>query len=319
MAEPRKGAVARPAKRRRGLVLAGGGLKVAYAGGVLERLLPALEHNAPRASFAHVQACSSGVFNAAMMAQGKDGPDIGEAWRGLRPLRALSVNWSQVWRLFRADSLLTWNRFMKNVVRPSTDGWGLEFPKGPTHRGCEYVFNAYDFTRHALVSFTPATLDEEAFKACIALPRWFPPVHLALGPDEATDVVVDAVFATDSNAAALVDPALELNEIWVIWTVDVQGTWRNGWVSNYFRMLEQAAAAAYRGERDLIIKAGFTPASAVPKRVGPPPKILYEIGGDVPAHYLFTFTRGAVRRAVRQGFDDTTMYLNTYRHLWATP
>ena len=180
------------------------------------------------------------------------------------------------------------------------------------------MFNAYDFTRHALVSFSPETLDEEAFKACIALPRWFPPVHRSLGPDEPTDVLVDAVFATDSNAAALIEPDLELEEIWVIWSVDVRGIWRKGWVGNYFRMLEQSAAAAYRRERELIIKAGFTPANAVPKGAGPPPKILYEIGGDVPAHYLFTFTQGAVRRAVDQGFNDAATYLEEHRHLWAT-
>jgi predicted acylesterase/phospholipase RssA len=308
----------RPAERRRGLVLAGGGMKAAYAGGVLERLLPALGHTAGGSSFRHVQACSSGVFNAAMMAQGKEGPDIGEAWRRVRPLRGLSPNWSQLWKVFRADSLLKYDRFMKNVVKLKTrDGWGLEFPLSPSDPACKYVFNAYDFSRHALVAFSAESLDEEAFKACVALPRWFPPVDLPPAEGQPPDVFVDAVFATDSNAAVLADEDLGLEEIWVIWTVDVQGVWRNGWANNYFRMLEQSAAAAYRRERDLICKADFVPAHDVERGAARPSKILYEISGDVPVHYLFTFTRGAMRRAVRQGFEDADRYLLEHLHLWA--
>jgi predicted acylesterase/phospholipase RssA len=322
--------------RRRGLVLAGGGLKAAYAAGVLEQLLPALGHKADQTAFSHVEACSSGIFNAAMMGQGREGPEIGQKWRSYRPLRALSVNWSQLIQLFWAESLFTFDRMMDNVVLSKTrHGWGLTLPFDACDPDCTYRFNAYDFTSHAVVSFAPNELEENQFLACVALPRWFPPVALDVdegkvpGPPCAADVIgdlgackrkhvfVDAVFATDSNAAVLVEA--DLDEIWVIWTVDVRGQWRDGWVNNYFRLLEQAAASAYRRERQVICDAGFTPANTVDAGAPCPPKILYEIAGDVPHHYLFGFTRGGVCRAVDQGAADAWAYLDRHRGLWGQP
>ena len=129
-----------------------------------------------------------------------------------------------------------------------------------------------------------------------------------LGACKRKHVFVDAVFATDSNAAVLVEA--DLDEIWVIWTVDVRGQWRDGWANNYFRLLEQAAASAYRRERQVICDAGFTPANTVDAGAPRPPRILYEIAGDVPHHYLFGFTRGGVCRAVDQGAADAWAYLD---------
>lgn len=309
--------------RRRGLVLAGGGLKAAYAGGVLEQLLPTLGHERKHPAFTHVQAASSGIFNAAMMASQKTAGDIGDAWRYFRPLRALSINWSQVVQLVWGDSLLTWNRFLKNIaLSRRRHGWALKLPietSDQTTR-CQYVFNAYNFSRHALVAFSPEQLDVDRFRACIALPRWFPPVRIGTTYDDgepaSDEVLVDAVFATDSNASAL--PLNALDEIWVIWTVDVQGRWRNGWAANYFRMLEQSAAAAYAREREVIIDAGFTPAHMIGAN-SRPKKVLYEIAGDVPLHYLFGFTRRGVQRALRQGTEDAQWYLDEHERLWKAP
>ena len=284
-------------------MLAGGGTKAAYAAGVLEVLLPTLDPVRQR-PFARVEATSSGIFNAAMMAAGQDAGEIADNWLRLRPLRALSPNWLQLPLLFWGRSLLTWNRFMRNVVkRPS--GWGLTFPVRATD-GRAYHFNAYNVSDQRLVSFDE--LDETRFKACIALPRWF--------PSEMIDHQrhVDAVFATDSNAAAVLDVD-GLDEIWVIWTVDVSGTWHNGWVSNYFRILEQSAAASYRRERKHILAHDFIPAAHATEH----DKVLFEIAGDVPAHYLFTFFGRTVRNAVKQGSDDATRYLEDHAKLWSRP
>jgi Patatin-like phospholipase len=346
LAPSAKSSQPQPAARRRGLVLAGGGLKAAYAAGVLEHLLPVLRHSKERPAFEFVEASSSGIWNAAMMAAGKAPNDIGDAWRRFRPLRAVSLNWPQLIQLFWGESYFTWDRFMRNIVRSERrGGWGLKLPLPADQAGCQYSFNAYNFTRHALVSFKPEQLDDDQFRACVALPRWFPPVRIQV-PREKEDkdnqrdeqdqkdrndkkdkndkqdrtveeVFVDAVFATDSDAAALLEHALD--EIWVIWTVDVRGRWRNGWTANYFRLLEQAAASAYARERKQILDAGFTSAPEVKKGATPPGKILYEIAGDVPLHYVFALTGGGLRRAVRQGHANARAYLETHRHVWALP
>ena len=247
----------------------------------------------------------------------KAGRQIADNWRRTRPIRGLALNWRQLWKVFRAESLMTYDNFMKRIVEASPPrGWGLDFtPKPTTGDGVEYAFNAYNFTRHELVSTPASELSAQRFKACIALPRWYPPEIID------GETWVDAVFATDSNAGALLDK--DLDEIWVIWTVDVSGAWHNGWVANYFRIVEMSAAAAYRRERRELRNGGFVPATKALASIndGQPAseKILYEIAGNVPAHYLFTFFRRALRNAVRQGGRDANHYLATYQDLWAGP
>jgi hypothetical protein len=132
------------------------------------------------------------------------------------------------------------------------------------------------------------------------------------------DTWVDAVFASDSNAASLgsVEPALD--DIWVIWTVDITGQPTQGWRA-YFRVLEMAAAAAYRREREYLTDRGFLPAAQALEHVeaggARPPHVLFEIAADVPVHYLFTFFRRQVRQAVRQGEQVAREYLERYRKL----
>jgi hypothetical protein len=50
-----------------------------------------------------------------------------------------------------------------------------------------------------------------------------------------------------------------------------------------------------------------------------PDHVLFEIAGDVPVHYLFTFLRRQVQRAVNQGERDAERYLNEYETLWRLP
>ena len=243
----------RPAqRRRRGLVLAGGGQKVAYQAGVLEILLPALETGG-QPTFEQVQATSGGVLNAALMCQYQDGRRIADAWRRLRPLRALSINWSSLLPMLvgKGTSLLEWRRFKKNVLhRRPPRGWGLDFTAiNARDAGSHYYFNAYNFSQHRLESVHQRELDETKLLACASLPGWYPSQKVN------NDVWVDAVFATDSNASALLQ--YDLDEIWVIWTIDVSGRWRNGFIPHYFQIIEQAASYAYRREREVLLRNGF--------------------------------------------------------------
>ena len=61
---------------RRALILAGGGVKVAFQAGVLQVWLDELD-----IEFDHVDAASGGVFNLAMMCQGYSGNEVADAWR----------------------------------------------------------------------------------------------------------------------------------------------------------------------------------------------------------------------------------------------
>lgn len=292
-----------PSTRRNGLVLAGGGVKVAFQAGVLGVLLG--ERGIP---FTHVNASSSGVLNALLMAKHRgDGRAIADEWRRTRPTRGMAVNW-QALRPFKGTSLLKNTRLLENIVKKD---WRA-FPVRDEAR--RYKFYAYNLTEEKVHSFPLDELDDDKLLACIALPRWFPPVVLDRSTGGGRDTWVDAVFASDSNAASLgsVDPPLD--DIWVIWTVDITGQPTQGWRA-YFRVLEMAAAAAYRREREHLIDQGFVPAAQALKAKVRPPHVLFEIAADVPVHYLFTFFRRHVQQAVHQGEQVARNYLTTYRRL----
>src|SRR4051812_4750328 len=73
---------------RRSLILAGGGVKVAFQAGVLQVLLDEAEG----LEFDHVDAGSGGAFNLAMLCQGLSGREIADNWRRFRPLRIVQPN-----------------------------------------------------------------------------------------------------------------------------------------------------------------------------------------------------------------------------------
>jgi predicted patatin/cPLA2 family phospholipase len=81
--------------RRRSLILAGGGLKVAFQAGVMQVWL-----DEAGLTFDHADGASGGCFNLAMYVQGQSGKQIADNWRNLDPLSGLSLNLRQYERLF---------------------------------------------------------------------------------------------------------------------------------------------------------------------------------------------------------------------------
>ena len=77
---------------KRSLILAGGGVKVAYQAGVLQVWL-----DEAGLTFDHADGASGGVFNLAMYCQGMTGKEIADNWRSFPVLRSIGLNWRN-WR-----------------------------------------------------------------------------------------------------------------------------------------------------------------------------------------------------------------------------
>ena len=90
---------------RRSLILAGGGLKIAYQAGVLQVWL-----DEAGIEFDHADAVSAATFNLAMWCQGMTWRQIADRWRAFRPLRAIAPNLRRP-----LVSLLTYRRIRRNV------------------------------------------------------------------------------------------------------------------------------------------------------------------------------------------------------------
>ena len=262
---------------KRALILAGGGLKVAFQAGVLQVWLD--EAGLP---FELADGASGGTFNLAMWCQGMTGTEIADAWRRTRPLQLIGPN-LRFWR-----SLLTFGRFRKNILRKA---WGLDWdlirasPRQAT-------FNTYNFTRQELRVIPPSQMDEDRLLACVSLPTWFPP--MTLGGDD----YIDAVYATDANLEAAIDRGA--TELWVIWTVSTAGRWRNGLHRQYFQIVEAAANWNFKHLSDRIEKSNAA-INAGKDGEFPRPVELKVIYDDVPIDYLMVFRARSLHNAVELG------------------
>jgi predicted patatin/cPLA2 family phospholipase len=152
---------------KRALMLAGGGLKIAFQAGVLQVWL-----DEAGIEFGYGDGVSAACFNLAMWAQGMSGRQIADNWRNFNPITAVRPNWAQLVRLFWADSILKLDAFRERVF----PGWGLDVAK--IRAGArEAAFNVYDFSKHELQPVRATELTEDFLVATASLPLWFPPVQ----------------------------------------------------------------------------------------------------------------------------------------------
>jgi predicted patatin/cPLA2 family phospholipase len=259
------------AEPKRALVLAGGGLKVAFQAGVLQVWM-----DEANVEFDVADGASGGVFNLAMWCSGQSGTQIADNWRKTNPLQLISLN-PRPW-----VSLLTLDAFERKVLPKWNVEWRAMKRKNAT-------FNVYNFTSQRLETKTPDELTPEWLKACVSLPMWFPPAVI----DGKT--YVDSVFATDANLEAAIDAGA--TELWVVWTVSTGGRWGNGFVNQYFQMIENASNWRLR---DLLQRIDASNARSPNGEFGRhiDVKILY---AEVPLHYLLVFNGDRLHEAVNLG------------------
>lgn len=269
---------------RRSLLLAGGGLKVAFQAGVLQVLL-----DEAGLVFDHVDACSGGAFNAAMLCGGRSGTEIADAWRATRPADGIAVRARDLARFPFGRSLVTLDTYRRTIFPQ----WGLDWDAvhASTIAG---TFNTYDITdrRHRVYAHTE--MSEDLLCACVSLPVWFPAVEVD------GHLHTDAVFVTDADVDGAV--ARGADQIWIVWTVSTRPEWFPGLLAQFFHALESAANGTLRraldriAENNAAIDAGGT--GCYGKRI-----VVRELTFEVPVHYLVVLGADRLHRAVERGVE----------------
>ncbi|MGH4026272.1 MAG: patatin-like phospholipase family protein [Pseudonocardiaceae bacterium] len=267
---------------KRSLILAGGGIKVAFQAGVMQVWL-----DEAGLTFDHVDGASGGLFNLAMLCQGMSGTEIADRWRATRPLAGLSVNWRELLRPLNAESLLTLDGYRRNIF----PRWGLDWD---TIRSSETdaTFNVYNFSRHELEVLPPRLMSEDLLLAGVSLPMWFPPVRLE------GSAYIDAVYVTDANVEEAL--ARGADEIWVIWTVSQRGIWKPGFVSTYFQIIEAAANGHFRRVRKRIDENNAAVAAGEPGEFGKHVELKI-LAAEVPLHYILDVSADRLHEVVNRG------------------
>jgi predicted acylesterase/phospholipase RssA len=280
---------------RRSLMLAGGGLKIAYQAGVLQVWL-----DEAAIEFDHADAVSAAAFNLAMWCNGMSGRRIADNWRGFRPLRGISVSPGVVVAPF-AESYLTYGRFRRNVLPK----WGLDWDViRATDRRAS--FNVFNFTKQQLEAIEPARMNEDLLVAAGSLPMWFPPITVG------GQLYVDAVHATASNLNYALDQGAD--ELWIIWTTSTTGEWRRGFVREYFAIFEEATNSRLRAGLAEIEHNNACHARGAPSRYGRHITVRM-LKAEVPLAYLLNFSHRRFAAAVEMGVRDARAWCERDGHL----
>lgn len=269
---------------KRSLILAGGGLKVAFQAGVLQVWL-----DEAGLKFDHADGASGGCFNLAMYCQGLSGRMIADHWRNLEPFQPISVNLDEIWRIGQSESLFTDEGLRKRVF-PS---WGLDWAAINASQKLG-TFNLFNFSRKRLEVVTHDQMNEDKLVSAVSLPMWFPPVEIA------GDKYIDAVFICDANVEEAIRRGAD--EIWAIWTVSTKDEWRPGFVNQYFQIIETTADTNFFGMWRRIAESNDRIAGGQPGEFGR--RIEQRLlQAEVPLHYLINLSRDRTVEAVNLGVE----------------
>jgi predicted acylesterase/phospholipase RssA len=267
---------------KRSLILAGGGLKVCFQAGVLQVWL-----DEAGLTFDHADGASGGCFNLAMYCQGMSGGQIADNWRNLDPFLPVDVNPEAFWRLGSAQSLFTYDNFRKRVL----PFWKIDWPKINQSQRLG-TLNVCNYSRKRLEVVTQQQMTEDLLVASVSLPMWFPPV--VIGGDR----YIDAVYITDANVEEAVRRGAD--EIWAIWTVSTRDEWRNGFLAQYFHIIETVADTNFFSIWKRIETNNARIAAGQGGEFGRSIE-LHLLQAEVPVHYLFNFSKDRMAEAVNLG------------------
>lgn len=217
------------------LILAGGGMRVAYQAGVIRALFES------GLTFAHADGTSGGTINLAMLFSGLSPVEMCDRWRtldvhdfaSLMPLDQY-LKASDLMGMGSADGII-------NKVFPHL---GVDISKINAAGGMEGTFNVCNYSRKTSEVVTHKEIDLDLLVAGISLPIFMPPVR------KGTDLYVDSVWIRDANLMEAVRRGAE--ELWVVWCIGNISIYKGGAFNQYVHMIEISANGSLFGEFDRI-------------------------------------------------------------------
>ena len=134
---------------------------------------------------------------------------------------------------------------------------------------------------------------------------WFPPVTIN------GDTYIDSVYITDGNLEEAVRRGAD--EIWAIWTVSRKDEWRDGFVNQYFQIIETVADTNFFNYWHRIEENNRrSPPASRASSAGRSRCNLIE--AEVPVHYLLNFSRDRMAEAVNMGVEDARAWCRQHEH-----
>jgi len=220
---------------KRALILAGGGMRVAYHAGVLRALAEA------GLSFSHVDGTSGGIINTGMVLSGLSPVEMCDRWRTLAIKEAISpMPFSEY--LKGADMMAMCDA--DGILEKMFPHLGIDIDRINSATGMTGTFNVCNFTRKINEAIPHEQVDLDLMIAGMSLPVFMPPVR------KGNVWYTDSVWLKDANLSEAVQRGAE--ELWVIWIINNTGEYKTGFFNQYVHMIEISANGSLIDEFERI-------------------------------------------------------------------
>lgn len=281
---------------KRSLILAGGGMRVAYQAGVLKALAES------GIEFFHADGASGGTINLAMMLSGLSPDEMIARWETLDVHQFVSLMPFAKYTSPQGLEAMGDARGVREHVFPHL---GIDMDRVSGCRSILGTFNVCNFTRKTAEVIENSAMTMDHLVAGVSLPMFMPGVPIG------DSLYLDAVWIRDANLMEAVRRGAE--ELWVVWCIGNTGIYHDGVFRQYVHMIEMAANGALFKDFDRIneINARISSGEVVGGRTRP--IRLHLIRPDYPLPLDPDFYLGNIdaRTLVGMGYADATKYLAT--------
>jgi len=285
-----------PAESRRALVLAGGGIRVAWQAGVVQALDEA------GLTFSHGDGTSGGIFTLGMLMSGVRPSELGQRWRTLRVQRFISFLPLRSY----AKLPTNWAAFggAKGVRTGVLPQLGIDVAAIRKHSGMTGTFNVADFDSKVCVAIPHDEIDLERMIAGVSLPIFLPAVQ------SGGRTWTDAVWIKDANLLEAVRRGC--TELWLVWCIGNTPLWGNGPLEQYVHMIELSANGALFAELAAIADINDRRANGEEVLGSSEPIVLHVVKPDLPLPLDPDFVAGRIsaEALVAMGYRDAWRYLS---------
>ncbi|WP_405475141.1 patatin-like phospholipase family protein [Paenarthrobacter ilicis] len=223
---------------KRSLVLAGGGMRVAWQAGVVKALAEeGLE-------FHHVDGTSGGILTAGMLLSGISAEEMCARWSGVDvkdfgsalPLGQYVKGPWALPAIGDADGILT-------KVFPALGINDATIRARATEPGAvEGSFNVVEFVHKRCHAIDATEIDAGLMAAGMSLPIFLTPLR------RDGNIWTDAVWMRDANVAEALRRGAE--EVWLVWCIGNSPYWGDGPLEQYVHMIEMSAMGALLADFD---------------------------------------------------------------------
>lgn len=282
---------------RRSLMLAGGGMRLAYQAGVIKAL------QEEGLQFNHVDGTSGGIFNTAMLASGVPAEEMGQNWRKVSIKSFTSP--SPVKSYF--NPLKTMGYTDADGIREKVfPALGIDLPKINSNTNFLATFNVCNFTDKSTENIRDQKVKEDHLIAGVSLPIVMPALKID------GKWYSDSVWIKDTNLVEAVKLGAE--EIWLVWAIGNCSEYLPGALNQYVHMIEMSANGGLLEEYaqiDLMLQARNSENSTSVK----PKSIRYHVIKPLiplPLDTDLYLNKIDIRTLINWGYSDAKRYLKNY-------